>query len=355
MEAIIKKNMKRLNFIVIIILFITAACSNDEPLIDNSITDVSFIIQRKINTLEVLNFRGNPTLTDIELGIDIGKIDLMKKFREKYYLINKSLRSVFVLEDIDNPIITTINFINPADSNLVIKDICFPNATDCYVIFDNASIVRIIDLTTNQLTNVEIELPDVASSIAGIGNQVYVTIPNRNLVIVIDTRINSIVSQITISNRPTFVDFSHNGRHAIVISVGEGKSAPPYNNTTSAMISTIDLGTKNVLRNNILTNSAETASKLIPNAMIVFDRFIYISAENIDGGAGGYRISTTNYSTTNAIVRTPCDYVVKNWNNLLFIVKNASQEINCLLFAAGNNRNIKELNIGFEFYSACEK
>jgi YVTN family beta-propeller protein len=343
--------MKQLIITAILIFIISVSCSKEEILIDNSILDAAFIIQREENSLEMLDFKNNNlTFTPIELGTYIGKIDLIKKFRGKYYMLGQSGSRILVLENINATSIIEIDF---GYANLIVKDMCFPNATDCYVVDKITPIVKIIDLTTNQLTNIEIQLPAAGSSIAGIGNQVYVTIPSKDLVVVIDTRTNSIVEQISIAGKPSIVDFSYNGRFAIVVSIGDGKE-PPYNQATPAMLTTIDLETRRILKNNILTGREETASKLIPNAMVVTDKYVYISAINIDGDAGGYRISATNYTTTNMIVRNSCNNIIKNWNNVLFITKNTEQQLNCLLYNSNTNKIVADINID-KFNSACEK
>ena len=330
--------------LLILTSIIIVACSHEEPLIDNSKTNVSFIIQRNINTLEILDFNDNPTFTNIELEKNIGKIDLMKKFRNKYYLVNKEMKKVFVLENINIP---TINEIDFSFNGLIVKDICFPNATDCYIIYENSANVGIIDLTTNEITNIEIELSDIASSIAGLGNQIYVTIPNKNLVEIIDTRTNDIVSKITISNSPSIVDFSDNGRSAIVISRGDAN--------TSAMINIIDLETKQITRTNILTGNQQNAINIIPNAMVVDSRYIYITAINNKSNDGGaFRISASNYLSSSVLIRNSCNNVIKNYNSALFIEDTGENE-KFVLFNTSNNKKVAELNVGSIFYSACEK
>jgi len=327
-----------------LILTINVACSNEEPLIDNSKNNASFLIQRDMNTLEVLDFNDDVTFTNIELpqNLNIGKIDLMKKFRGKYYLVNKELKKVFVLENINVPLITEID-LNPS----IIKDICFPNATDCYIIYENSAKMGIIDLTTNEITNIEIALSGIASSIAGLGNQVYVTIPAKNLVEVIDTRTNSVVSQISVSNNPSIVDFSENGKNAIVISTG--------NTNTPAMINVIDLETKQIIKSNILTGKEQTAINVIPNAMIVCSQYIYITAKNSGNNDGGaFRIASSNYLTSSVLIKNSCNNVIKNYHTALFIEDTGENE-KFVLFNTTNNKKITELNVSSVFYSACER
>ena len=346
--------MRKLFFITIkILLFISfVSCSNEEPLLDNSTTDVSFIIQRATNSLEILHFKNsnNPTFTPIELETYIGEIVLMKKFRDKYYLLNKQRQKIFVLENISAPNITEIDF---SFTNIIVNDFCFPNATDCYIV-EKSSNVRVIDLTTNKLTNIEIKLSGIGSSIAGIGNQVYVTIPDKNLVEVIDTRTNSVDAKINVSNRPTIVNFTNNGKYAVVIATGDGKDSSSTSEPTSAMINVIDLETRNIYKNSILTGREQTAKDLKPNKMVITSQFIYISATTKNNVAGGYRISASNFSTTSMMIRNDCNSVIKNYNSVLF-VENTEQSDSFILFNSTNNEKVAEQNVGSIFNSACEK
>ena len=345
--------MKQLILIKILILTLCISCSNEEVLINNSDSlNDSYLIQRESNRLEILSLKNSILTFDesIELGMNIGKIELIKKFRGEYYLLNKELGKIFVLKNINSPIVTEITM---NEEVVAVEDICFPNATDCYIIDNNSASVRIIDLTTNQLTNIEIKLPGIGSSIAGAGNQIYVTIPTKNLVAVIDTRTNLIIEQISVAGNPSIVDISYDGRFAIVIATGDGKE-PPYNKPpTAARIITINLDTRKIARDNILTGKEEIGTKLIPNAMVVFDRYIYISAVNIDGGAGGYRVSSSNYATTSVVVRNSCTDVIKGLYSVLFI-EDKGQQLNCLLLNPNNSKMSSEMAID-TFYSGCEK
>lgn len=331
---------------IILTLIIIAACSNEEPFIDNSKNNVSFIIQRNINTLEVLDFNDvNVTFTNIELEKNIGKIDLIKKFRGYYYLVNKEMKNIFILKNINPPLVNEIDFFS---NGLIVNDICFPNATDCYIIYENSAKVGVIDLTTNEITNIEIPLSDIPSSIAGLGNQIYVTIPTKNLVEVIDTRTNNVVSQINISNSPSIVDFNYNGESAIVISKGDANKP--------AMISIINLETKQITRSNILTGNEQTAINIMPNAMIVGSRYVYVTATNVKHNNGGaFRIASSNYLTTSVLIKNSCNNVIKNYNSALFIEVDENNNEKFVLFNTNDNKKIKELNVGSVFYSACEK
>jgi YVTN family beta-propeller protein len=258
-------------------LLIIFSCSNEEIFIDNYKNDSEYVFQCDENSLNKLSML-DTSISSVDLGeINIGKIDVIKKFRNKYYLISTQQNKIFVYSN-------KLIFINEVDySHLGITpiDICFPNATDGYVIHKNDSIITILDLTNNIISGIQINIDGMPEKIDGIGNQIYVTIPAKNLVDVIDTRTNKVETSISIENRPTFVEITNDGMNAVIVSTGNGKIENTPSEKTEARVTIIDVTNHSIKTNFILGNNSENSQNILPTNITSTPKNIYITATNL--------------------------------------------------------------------------
>ena len=116
-----------------------------------------------------------------------------------------------------------------------------PNATAAYVIFEQDSIVDVIDLTVMQVAR-QITLNGIASSIALKGNQVLVTCPEINKLAVIDTRNNELTNEVNVPDVPLLVTYTKDGLRIVVVSAGKGK-LDTLTEQTDAYVTLLDANT----------------------------------------------------------------------------------------------------------------
>ncbi|MDR0926205.1 MAG: hypothetical protein LBO69_00375 [Ignavibacteria bacterium] len=315
--------MKHAFYISILIVLLTS-CSSDEPYIDNFTASLSFIVQMSDGTLQ--RIAKDNSITQIELGdANIGQISKIKKFRGKYYLISETKRKVFILTEKTYELAE----VDYSEYGFTPADICFPNATDAYVIDKNYGIVTIIDLTTNQLASIRITIDDAAGSIDGTGNQVYVTLPQMDVVSVIDTRTNTVVDNISVPNSPTYVAFTDDGTSAVVLS------------TTLPNVSVVDVTNRNVKTELTLGGANTDASKkIMPTAIISSPTYMYITANN--GTTSGYALwrmtaSTLRSAVSMSKVKNVCAGYSGN-ANVFYVVEDANTPQITLYDAKSNER-----------------
>lgn len=213
--------MKYLVYIFSLILFVS--CSDERIISD---------VNLSWKALVVVDYP-NPELIEIEypsakiVGTDLfqkanGKIlssvpNMIASFGNFYFLLQNQEYKINVL-DKNFAIVSEIEF----DLERKPIGIAFPNSTSAYVIFENDSLVSVIDLTIFKEA-LQIQMTSAASSIASSGSKVYVTEPLVNSVSVIDTRTNKVEKVIKTPEYPLFVSTTNDGRQAVVVSAGSGK------------------------------------------------------------------------------------------------------------------------------------
>jgi hypothetical protein len=328
------------------------SCSQEDILIDNRNANDTYILQRKQNTLEVFSVAGNK-FYGIELDINIGQINLIKKFRENYYLINSSEQKIFIIKSIDISAylagkISLVNVVvvDFAAKNLTPFSICFPNATDAYIAYSNSDKIGILDLTNNVLSEITIGISGIPAQINGIGNQIYVACPDKNIVNVIDSRNNQMVDSIFISGRPTFVEFVSNNTKCVIVSVGEGKSGDSTNTKTPAKFSVIDMLSRKVTLERNLVSDTETSIALIPTACVTGVNSVYVSCYNTNKNEfGAVRIPALNLNNSISMLRNNCDFVgYSRAYNTIYFIENSTTSPNITIFNASNNSRSKIIN-----------
>jgi len=323
--------------ILLTALLILASCSNEELLIDRYSNDISFIYQTSSGTLKKRT-TANEIISEINLqNFNIGKIDVMKKFREKFYLISSENKKIFVITEKTEQ----IEEIDYSSLGLVPVDICFPNATDAYVAHSNDSCVTVIDLTNNIISGIRISVSGLAGRIAGVGNQVHITIPNKNLVEIIDTRTNKVEYTLSVSDKPTFIEFIDDGTKSVVVSLGNGKDNSTQEMTPAKLFiidaSVIDATEPKIItETNIGGNSERT---IIPTSIAISPRFIYISATNNSSSSTVWRVSTSNFRSMVSMSRNNSSFIGHSRKyDIVYLLEESKNQNQITLFTGTNSR-----------------
>jgi len=322
------------NFITLFIaLLIFISCSKEDILIDNYSNNFSFIFQTSDNNLQKISTKDN-LISEILQNFNFGKIDVMKNFRGKFYFISSENKKIFVIKE-NTFEIEEIDF---SDLNLVPIDICFPNATDAYVAHSNENCVTILDLTNNKISEIRITVSGFAGKIAGVGNQVHLTIPDKNLVEIIDTRTNKVEKSLTVSDKPTFVEFFDDGTKSVVISMGNGKEINSSQEMTSAKFTVIDVLEQKIISEMKIGDNAEVS--IIPTSLAISPRFIYISATSISSVASTvWRTSVSNFNSLVSMSRNSASFIgYSPKHNIVYLLEESRSQRQLTLFTVANSR-----------------
>jgi len=330
---------------LLLILLFTSFCSQDDPLIDNTIRNDTYLLQRTTNTLEVLSY-SNSSFTNITFDINIGTINLIKKFRDKYFLINQNAQKIFIIEtaDISKFLSKSISKVNVftidfSDKNLTPSSICFPNATDAYIAFSNTDYISILDITNNTMSGVKIQIEGVPAQINSYGNQIFVAIPSKNSVNIIDTRLNIVVDSVSVSNRPTFVEFVANGTQCAVVAKGDDSSQQPK-------LFVIDVITREIIvERNLIENDQNI--NLIPTSITASQNSLFVACHNTAKNEyGALRIPLSNYRSSVTLLRNDCNFVGNsNAYHTIYFVESAPTSPNITFFSSSNFSRLKVINI----------
>jgi len=317
-------------------LMIFTSCSNEEVLIDRYSNDISFLFQTSNDTLKKISTADN-SITKINLqNFNIGKIDVMKKFRGKFYLVSSENQKIFII----NEKTFEIEEVDYSHLNLVPIDICFPNATDGYVAHSNDSCITILDLTNNKISGIRIQVRGIAGKIAGAGNQVHLTIPSKNLVEVIDTRTNKVENSLTVSCKPTFIEFVDDGTKSVVVSIGNGKEINSTQEITPAKFFVIDATEPKIITEMNIGSNNEVS--IIPTSIAVSPRFVYISATNNSSTATVWRIATSNFGSMVSMSRNNSSFIgYSRKHDIVYMLEETNRNQNQMTLLTGTNSRIK--------------
>jgi len=274
--------MGRLLVFALLVALLTA-CNKDEKFINN-------FDEKKLAMLAV-NEDSHSYLRIIELNsgeIEIDRISLpyndtlfntaidkIKSFRNHIFVFQYSAFRIIVLNSNNYSLAGIIDF---SLQELVPSDICFANATDAYISHGNSNLVSLLDLTNLQIAR-EIVVGAAPVSIAASGNQIYTTNFSDNTVSVIDSRTNKVQATIIVPLKPMMIDVKADGKEFIVVSAGEGKLTA--GDKTNAMITFIDVATRNVLNEIPIGVGLVNAIDVVPLGLTVSSRdWAFISSED---------------------------------------------------------------------------
>lgn len=186
------------------------------------------------------------------------------------------LQNVYVLIPDDYKVIildrTTFKLISEFDfkeENKMPRKVVFANATEAYLIFDDYEYVYLIDTYYNKIAR-KIELDDKPSDILAVGNQVYITLPLKNQLAILDTRIHKISQNIQINNVPYLVQKNSDGSKILVMCAGIGKVPGDFRDAISnPSVVAVDFKTNAILSTNEIKPPKVDLLKQYPKMFII--------------------------------------------------------------------------------------
>lgn len=334
--------MKKILFIIIA-LFI-ASCSSDEIIINNFEQGIKILTLQndalpKISLHDFTNtkiieedvYRANNTK---ELS---GKIDKIAHFRGDLFILQSEVNMMRII-DADDFTEKYELFFDSELANFKAKDICFPNATDAYIL--GANQVMLFDLTVYQPASV-IELPYQATSINCIGNQVFIVHKEDNAVTFIDTRTRGISGTINLSPKPIAIEVLPSGEEIAVLCEGYGKSDALE--ASDAIIDIIDIFTQSVTSQIILNIGNISAKEIFPhNFAATSDERLFVAAKDIFLKVDLKSNGAVSFITRNNYYNLTYDFI----NDVLFAHENneSSTMIYSLDSFSGSRNDSYEIN-----------
>jgi hypothetical protein len=271
--------MKRL--LVILGLITLLGCSSDERIVDNSQSGVFVLTVTEGNLPKVAKHdvnQGELISDDIFAGIsDVSfnsKIDKINGYRDYIYILQAELNSITIINKSDYSLQKQIDL---STQGLEPIDICFPNATDAYILCKDKVIIFDITVLEPAIT---IDLGVEATAINCFGNQVFTANTMDNSVSLLDTRQRNIYAKIDVNPYPIAVDILNDGTTIGVLCAGFGKY--DERELTSSYIDYIDIPTQTNTLQLPLDVGNVSSVDLIPKDMVVTSEdWIYVIAKEL--------------------------------------------------------------------------
>jgi len=257
--------MKHILLIVFAAL-ILVSCNSENELIDNS--DHSWELLASVAStppaLSVINNKGEIINSNVFAATGEEMPSAPSKIAEyggMIFLLFKDDKQIIVLSNQDYNIIAKFE-LEGTPSGL-----CFPNATDCYIALEDIGAIVLLDIYNMKIAR-KIDLAGRPINIASYGNQVYVPLFDADRVAVIDTRTKTIEAMIQVAERPLYVDFTHDGKHCFVCSLGKGK-LNESEEKTKAFVSFINVEQRKVLETTEIGFGSFLAENQFPTGLAV--------------------------------------------------------------------------------------
>lgn len=339
------KNLLSIPLFIFAVGLFLSSCSGEDKLINEYQASYSFIFSSAANSLQKIDSDSETIVNITPENLTFDSVSIIKKFREHYYLLAPKDKKIIVLAEKTFQLIAEIDY---STLNLEPTDICFPNATDAYVTHSNDSCITILDLTNNKISGIKIKVDGNPVGIAGSGNQVHTAIPNSNQVAIIDTRTNKVEATISISDVPTYIDFTEDGLKSVVVSVGNGKTESTSGTKSPAKITVIDVIKENIFSEFQLGNNNDASLNIKPTSIIVSSRFAYISSINLANTANNtvWRVPATTFRSAINMSRTNSSFIgYSKSKNVVYFVENTETKQQLLLLDGTSNSRIKILDL----------
>ncbi|MDX9791427.1 MAG: hypothetical protein WC313_06460 [Candidatus Kapaibacterium sp.] len=280
--------------LAIFAMMLISSCSTDEKII-NSIDESDKMILALNSENPGLVLIEVPSMKVIDddfakntIGIDLeSPITNIKEYGTNMYMFAPESHKIYIISKTDMKLVIIIDF---SSDLLEPYDIVFPNSTDAYIVHNNSDYVTLFDLTEFVAAR-QIKVGNPPHSIAMFGNFVFVSNMPDNNISVIDTRLRQELATIPTEAVPSHLAVSHDGKHLICISAGNGKFNQGAEKSP-AYYQFIEISTRTVVHSAELGFGAIVASEQIPLGLIVTlhdwgfvitnDNLIRIDIRNMD-------------------------------------------------------------------------
>lgn len=214
--------MKKILTIVFLISIIS--CTQEVPLVNEFQSNIGILsssndLPSRISLLE--RSTGDILIEDIiSSNNDSGLSSVVKSivgFDQEIYLVLPDEQKILCISRLNFNIITEYDF---SSQNLTPIDICFPNASNGYVIFENSTELVLIDRINKGISNVRIELNFIPSDINYAGNRIYVISEIANKILFIGTNTKQVGGELDTWFSPIKVDVDPSGDEIFVMCSG---------------------------------------------------------------------------------------------------------------------------------------
>lgn len=256
--------MKKLNLLLLFIVFLTAiSCEPEEKVIDNTVDNwnVLYAAGENYSALKLVKLP-EKSIVSKDVYFDAngenlpGIVTVIKEYRDIIYLLIPEKYQMILIDSKTFEKKYSVDF---TSEMLEPSDICFANATHAYISHGNDSTVTLYDIK-NFAVSRKINVGLNPYSIRCSGNQIYVANRNSNSVSIIASNDNKVQETLKLSPKPSYLEFTPNGKKVLVICLGNGKIDEL--DKTQAVATFIDVETQKILNSvNIGFNNYKTENQ----------------------------------------------------------------------------------------------
>jgi len=319
--------MKKYFLFTFLITVLFSACKQEEIFINEYPQFGKYLFSSENKIYQYL-----PETKTVEIILNSlpSSVSKIKYFRGYYYLLLPDAKSIYIIREKTFEIVSKVDY---SFLDITPIDICFPNATDAYVLH-NESQVTILDLTNFKVANAVMKIGKAPAAIAGAGNQVYICCQGDDMIYTIDTRTNSVVNTIKVSTSPSFLEFNYEGTTAFIVCTGADISS---GEKTQAVVEVVDVSRKEVIDIIRLGYNEFVAKETLPTGIAVSSKNVYISASN-----NIWRLSLPSAKLSSVSNKTPCKSVgYDKKHNEFYLLRddsNSGNDIDLIIYDNSNNK-----------------
>ncbi len=257
---------------VVLSLVLLSSCSPDEVVYTNTDTGWTILATTSDNPsrLSLIHQPENSVKqTDAYAAANgrtlEGQVTKIVQFDTALYLLMPDIKKIEVVNRSSYKSIATISTAPHA-----VVDLCFANSTTAYSA--NAdSTVSIIDVTVYRLlSDRDIIVPAVPTSIAAVGNQVCVCSQQSSMCSIIDTPTNTLSQSFFTPTAPTFVGSDKTTGSFVIVCLGDGKLSD-LRPMSAAHLLVYSTQTRSVGTNIVITASGVATEQIKPQALAVLE------------------------------------------------------------------------------------
>ncbi|MFP4370305.1 MAG: YncE family protein [Candidatus Kapaibacterium sp.] len=234
----------------VLLLLLIVSCADDSRVVDNNDARNSMLLSYENPDPRIGWFSfsekkisGPDPYFEANGSYIQGTVTEIRYFNNRYYMLVPE-HSKIVITDKDFAHIADISF---ADEGYKPIGICFPNATDAWVIHEGIARISVIDITVNEKA-LEIALSAAPSSIACLGNTVVTANTGDNSLSIVRSNTLAEEAVIPVSPEPFKADITPDGEKIFYVCRGAGKTVNQQGAKTDAMIGYISINSGSIIK-----------------------------------------------------------------------------------------------------------
>ena len=264
--------MKSLVWIYTFVLFTLYSCTQDNPLIDNSVNSWSLLTvtgesDAKLSKIQQPNgsYLIDDILNNIEITSEIKQVAVYGQYL--YILIPKDYKIIIL----DRYTFEPVNSIDFSATQYEPSAIAFANNSDAYIAHTNANKVSLLDTKFFKIVrtyDVGIEPVDITYT----NNLIIVSNAKSNSLSLIDTKNYTKLSDVAVQEAPRFISVAPTSGKVAIVCSGNGKDDDITGNNSAAYFQVFDPNTKQITFTSELKTSLITGSNIYPNGLVVTNK-----------------------------------------------------------------------------------